>query len=742
MGDTLKPRRRGRPAGQKMQIAAAELRHHHFSFVRAVLEGISLRKAWTLYLAFEGGPDDERHFQHRFDRLTRQIHLAAEQRGLGVEAGRALSPNGRGAAAPPCLSALPSLDEWIAQQCEALGLDVDFQSQAEWLAEYEAEHGLDQPSAPLPATTLSCSEETQAARLQLESLNRLAGELARPPALTDSLTAWLSPGLAAQLQRTEVDGRALPLLTLGDLIDFINLRQHRWWTRVPRLGRVRAERLVGWLAPLAAEMGRPLHDEALKPFALRALRRGSERGLLAPASVRHYGLVPLDRLAVPEGLDGRTGLFRNTTPNVLGVHTDLEAINAWLQGHAASPRTHASYSRIAERFYLWCVGVRRKPMSSLTEPDFQAYRAFLAAPPADWVQRAKVDRHSSEWRPLKRPLSLSSQKLNFSVISAMLTALVEAGYLSANAARGVLPSMKLPHFHIDIARSFSDEQWQWLMRCWSELYAAVGPAAEDGSTPRLLPDAVHPDQAFARAASLRRTRLVLEIGATTGLRLIELVTTRRGALFQQEVDGQAFWFLRIAGKGNRNREALLHDDIKALLDQHHADMKAAGTAFDARNPRVRTPWAPEAAPSPGGSATVHAGPDADDGLPLVGALRKAPPRWKLDARGLPVLDRTEPQNADRFGSLDPTALHQALKRFFHRCADLAEENGVALDTAALRHASTHWLRHFFANSAAADNVSPAALMNAMGHASLQTTSVYLNTERKLLVQELNKMKRR
>lgn len=741
MSHDVEPRRRGRPAGQKMQIAAAELRHHHFSFVRAVLEGISLRKAWTLYLAFEGGPDDERHFQHRFERLTRQIHLAADQRGLAAEARRALSPHGRDEA-DPLRPALPSLDEWVAQQCEALGIDVDFQSQAEWLAEYEAAHGLDQPSLPLPATALPPSAETQAPRQPLESLNRLAGELARPPALTDALTAWLSPGLAAQLQRTEVDGRALPLLTLGDLIDFINLRQHRWWTCVPRLGRVRAERLVGWLVPLAAEMARPLHDGALKPFALRALRRGSELGVLDPASVRHYGLVPLDRLAVPEGLDGRKGLFRNTTPNTLGAHTDLEAIHAWLQRHAASPRTHANYSRIAERFYLWCVWVRRKPMSSLTEADFQSYRAFLAAPPADWIQRAKVDRHSSEWRPLKRPLSLSSQKLNFSVISAMLTALVEAGYLSANAARGVLPSMKLPHFRIDIERSFSDDQWQWLMRCWAELYATVGPTSDDGCTPRLLPDAAHPDQAFARAASLRRTRLVLEMGATTGLRLIELVTTRRSALIRQQVDGQAFWFLRIVGKGNRNREALLHEDIKALLDQHHLDMKLAETAFDARNPRVRTLRAPEAAPSPGDSATQHGHADADGALPLVGALRKAPPRWTLDARGLPVLDRTAPQNADRFGSLDPTALHQALKRFFHRCADLAEAHGVALDTAALRRASTHWLRHFFANSAAADNVSPAALMNAMGHASLQTTSVYLHTERQVLVRELSKMKRR
>lgn len=43
---------------------------------------------------------------------------------------------------------------------------------------------------------------------------------------------------------------------------------------------------------------------------------------------------------------------------------------------------------------------------------------------------------------------------------------------------------------------------------------------------------------------------------------------------------------------------------------------------------------------------------------------------------------------------------------------------------------------------AADDVSPAAMKTAMGHSSLATTSVYLRPERKLLVAEMGKLKRR
>jgi integrase len=750
-------RRRGRPAGQKMRIAAENLRRHHFSFLRACLEGIDVRKAWELYLFFEGGPNDARHFEARRRELTQLVRLAASERGLAAQADLALGPSGQAPAPALPSPTLPPLDEFIAQRCEEDGTDPDFYRQVEWLEQYELAYGLDGRAAPMPATALPSPTGTPPERApastasplqaRLAALRDLADALSKPPALSDPLAAWLSADLAKRLAGTVVDGRALPIVTLANLIDFVNLYHHRWWTRVPRLGQDRARRLVQWLTPLAEALGQSLGEQARLPYSHRSLVERRTLELVAAPSPtvssseldRRYGLVPLTRLAVPPELAGRDGTFRAAGENTWGADTDLEAIFCWLQRHRKTPRTFGTYGRIVERFYLWCLLVRRKALSSLVEADFIAYEQFLADPPADWVQARAAVRHSRDWRPFKKPLAPSSRKLDFTVISGMLTAMSKAGYLRANAAESVVPGMKLPRSRLHIERSFDEAQWHWVMRCWSDQYRVVGPQVGDTDEVPFCPSDDHPDRAPSRAAGLRRIRLILELGATTGLRLIELVTTRRRSLTRQLVDGESVWILTVLGKGSKEREAVIYDDVKAMIDQHHRDMEWAGTHFDRDNRRVRHLDNPlsDALPAPAGATEYDPGQ-----LPLVGALGRPPARWQLNPEtGVRELVRKVP-NADQHGSLDPTALYQALKRFFRHCGELAVRANADLDRDAFANASTHWLRHFFANSAAADNVAPVALMAAMGHASLQTTSVYLRAERKLLVRELSKVRRR
>ncbi|MFX7942047.1 hypothetical protein ABTK32_19265, partial [Acinetobacter baumannii] len=74
------------------------------------------------------------------------------------------------------------------------------------------------------------------------------------------------------------------------------------------------------------------------------------------------------------------------------------------------------------------------------------------------------------------------------------------------------------------------------------------------------------------------------------------VTTRRGAISRVVVDGEPVWLAKVVGKGEKEREVLIYDDIKALIDQHHADMDAAGTSFDPANSRLRDINNPAAAP--------------------------------------------------------------------------------------------------------------------------------------------------
>ncbi len=866
-------RRRGRPPGQKMRLLAESLRHHHFSFLRASVEGVrDLRWAWEQYLGFEGGPDDERHFHLRLRELVKLVTFAAGERGQAKRAQVAFSgldlrppsarPQPPAASAkpqepgdeaaeppPPPIKAIPSLEEWIEEKCAEWGVDLDYQRHSDWVEQYEEEFGLNKAppaqaatalmerpeeanEAPSPAPVAEGSSGAAAGvgeaadgapapigtlAERVDALNVLAFELSKPPALTDTLASWLMPEMAKRLGGAEIRGNPMPLLTVANLIDFVNLFGHRWWTHVPRLGEERAMRVMAWLVPLAEELGRPVKGAAQVPYAQRVRAQKAERSAaltrLGPDAGRRFGVVPLDRLAVPAELDGRVGTFRSMEPNTLGVETDLDAIYAWLRRRSDKKATIQQYGRLLERFYLWCLWVKKKCLGDLVEGDFHDYKAFLRAPPADWVSLMPVSRESPDWRPLRGPQNENSLRQNFTVINAFLSSLHEARYLTAQAAKGVMPGLKLKQLRVNIDRSFDDAQWAWVMSCWDRQHAetlqAADAAAKGLSDLAALPFPETSDEgsrleelerrkqerrrlegslAFRRrrAALERRQRLVLELGATTGLRLIELVTTRRGAISRVVVDGEPVWLAKVVGKGEKEREVVIYDDIKALIDQHHADMDAAGTSFDPANSRLRDINNPAAAPlkvppAPGDpSVNPDYAPDPRSGLtqvpspalpqqvagdpmddrmrPLIGALRSSfnPIKAALDEEDASLADEAgeedgeedgdetgdEVLNADRYGSLDPAALRRSLKRFLANCAEQAQKLGADIDTEKLRAGSTHWLRHFFANSAASDGVSPVALMESLGHASLSTTTVYLRQERQRLVSEMAKMKRR
>lgn len=760
-------RRRGRPPGAPSRVlgAQASLGRHHFSYLRAALEGVELHRAWSTYLSFAGGPNDERHFVAQLRTLRRRVRDAAEHHGLGDRADLALAPLpvAPGTAPPdaPAAPRVPTLEAYIEQRCAEFGIDVDFQSQDDWADEYRQAYGLDAVPVRLPATALPDpvprAGRGPAAPLaqRLQALADIEAALARHPALADPIERWLSPELAAALRGPPGQGPAL--LTLANLIDFANLHGHRWWTQVRGLGAQRAARLVTWLRPLAMGLQRPLRDTTLRTASELALTRTTVLASIDPASMQRFGLVPLDRLAVPPELDGRHGIFRLPTPNTFGAATDLEAIHAWLARYAMSPRTYVAYARSVERFYLWCLLVRRKPLSSLVEEDLHAWRAFMSQPPADWVQARHVERVSEEWRPFRGPLSPLSQRHSFTVIAALLSSLVQAGYLGANAAKGVMPFLKLPRPKINKRRSFSEAQWGWLMHVWAEMYAMAGPVASEAASRAgdrgaasaaaiALPSPGRPDQRPARARELRRLRLILELGATTGLRRLEIATARIGKLTQEVFDHSLVWMLEVTGKGSRCRRVQIFDDIKALIDQHQCDRAEAAIGVDERAPLreflspAGNSRADDGAPR---DPEPTSGPAPSDDLrPLVGALRPAPPRWRVDRHGVRVLDRTGPRQADRHGALEANALGQSLKRLFERAGAAAHHADPPLDPAAFMRASTHWMRHFFANNAAADGVEIEIIRAALGHSDLKTTSVYINPEESAMVRGLARMRRR
>lgn len=245
-------------------------------------------------------------------------------------------------------------------------------------------------------------------------------------------------------------------------------------------------------------------------------------------------LVPLEELVVSLQLDGVRGRNRATSPSQLTANDDRSAVLAWLARYADSPATLASYRKEAERLMLWCTLQRGVALSDLTHEDLLLYQHFLADPqPAErWVMEArqKPGRSSPLWRPFAGPLGVSSQRQALSILNAMLSWLVEAGYLAGNPL--ALSRRKRRLTAPRVSRFLPMEHWDVVR-----------------ATIESMPRATERDR--LQAARCRWLFSLLYIG---GLRVSEVCTTTMGSFFSRRgADGRERWWLEVTGKGSKTR---------------------------------------------------------------------------------------------------------------------------------------------------------------------------------------------
>lgn len=146
--------------------------------------------------------------------------------------------------------------------------------------------------------------------------------------------------------------------------------------------------------------------------------------------------TPLEQLSIPPAsLNGETGTNRAPAfiTQQIAATNDLQAIQCWLAEFNPSPQTQRSYRKEAERLLLWALIEKQKPLSSLTRDDFRNYQQFLSnpQPAARWCGQRKP-RQNMHWRPFQGCLSSGSVAQAIAIINALLSYLVEAGYLSGN----------------------------------------------------------------------------------------------------------------------------------------------------------------------------------------------------------------------------------------------------------------------------------------------------------------------
>lgn len=203
----------------------------HFAFVRARVQGVSLRDAWLRYLQPPGEtqPPDLATLQATLQRIRDAFAAAARRERRHGLARLVLVDLERVPAEP----ARPSLEAFAAER----GLE-DF-SEAEQLEAYEAVYGR---AGPRPG------RRARLVARQLEALRWLESLGTRAPRPDDPVDAWLPPAIAARLA-------AAGWSTVRTLIEQVNGRHGRWWRPLRGIGPAKARRVEAWLQSQAAALG-------------------------------------------------------------------------------------------------------------------------------------------------------------------------------------------------------------------------------------------------------------------------------------------------------------------------------------------------------------------------------------------------------------------------------------------------------------------------------------------------------
>ncbi|WP_051705441.1 tyrosine-type recombinase/integrase [Cupriavidus metallidurans] len=466
---------------------------------------------------------------------------------------------------------------------------------------------------------------------QLAALDLVRPYLARTPAPEDSVAAWFSPAVAARLARAG-------LVTLRDLKQQVVMRGPRWYAVTHGVGPTTGRRLTAWLVDAGSSLG------DIPPAALVSRRTASRETLasLRPAAVM---VAPLESLQLPAAYDGRDGHNRPPRGTVArtAAQNDLGAIRAWLGVHGPEgSATWKTYRCHAERLLLWAVFARGKALSDLTVEDCSAFLDFLADPqPAErWVGPRGVPRFRYDWRPFAGPLSPSSIRQSYTVVSNLCQWLVDAQYLRYNPF-ALLPKPKTARTRIQISRSFTKSQWAFLQRHAAEL------PTED---PRSM-----------------RLQFMLRFAYATGLRISEQARATVGQLVHHDHpdDPRGTWSLVFIGKGTIEREVHVSHAVIWMLMRY---LKNRGLSDENGRLHAATPL------------IGRVKPDGKVGNLSVDQIHAIYKRFFADAAR--AMESDDPEGALRLASASAHWLR-------HSFGNHAVAHGVALDVvqSQLGHAS-------------------------------------------------------
>lgn len=271
-------------------------------------------------------------------------------------------------------------------------------------------------------------------------------------------------------------------------------------------------------------------------------------------------IVPLDKLILPDELNGSSGTNRSLKHPAIPAVNDIEAINCWLVRAKSSSHTQESYKREAERLFLWALYQQGKPLSSLTMLDLAEFRQFLLDPkPKElWIGPRKR-KGNNDWKPFSEPLSPRSAKHADTVLSGLFRFLAANDYVLHNPYLA-LPPFKDAHKNgsIGVDRSLSVSQW--------------------GLLTDFLSRKVSLSEGSAQHLKWLRTEMMVLFLYATGLRIHELAKAKVSDIAYIDRNNNPQYWLNVIGKGNKLRQVPIPGKIYQRINDTHKKLTGAGLA--------------------------------------------------------------------------------------------------------------------------------------------------------------------
>jgi integrase/recombinase XerD len=384
------------------------------------------------------------------------------------------------------------------------------------------------------------------------------------------------------------------------------------------------------------------------------------------------------------------GFNRSDSMSMLDSDSDWPVLIEYLVQFSLQPNTLANYLKEVERFSLWLIHEKQKPISAINRADWLSYLEFIKSPPTAWcsTKERKFNKDGSlnlNWRPfeirtvheplatksldvdddpqLVTGLSKNSQELAKRIIESMFTFLVVAGHLNANPAMSPRTRNRTSATKKSFSeRTLSDQLVDYAID-------VLFHAQKNAKSEREVFDHL-------------RARYIIQLLVGTGLRLSEAA----GHSYADISIRDDRWFLNIIGKGEKPRCIELFQDVISVMKEFRI---ASGCSSP--TPLYKDPV--KLIPSKNLTKAIS-------GRRIIQILRKS-----FDMACMAKLAEAE-------------SAHSA-----------ADKGKLLRDASYLEKASAHWLRHAHASyflKHTGQNLK--ATMSRLGHADVGTTMIYIHDD--------------